>query len=49
MVYPSGVYDGSFKNDKFDGFGYFTDKKGNTYVGDWIQGKRCGDGTIDYS
>ena len=39
------VYEGNFVNDNFEGEGTFTSpKSGNKYVGQWVNGVRCGQG-----
>ena len=47
MTYADGsVYEGSYKNNKRDGFGKFTDPAdGTVYEGQWENGKRHGKGT----
>lgn len=46
-------YDGEFKNKKFEGFGNLVFKKGkyrgDRYEGNWIAGKRNGQGTYNFS
>ena len=37
-------YEGCYKNDQFDGKGYFVCIDGRSYEGEWSQGKRCGFG-----
>jgi len=48
MFANGDIYDGLFKNDKFDGYGIFTCSE-YTYEGDWKAGRKCGDGEIKYS
>ena len=42
------VYDGMWKDNKYHGRGTITMGSGMKYSGDWVEGKRCGDGVIRY-
>lgn len=44
-IYDQGdVYIGEFKDDAFDGYGYYSGVNGVTYMGGWKEGKQDGYG-----
>jgi hypothetical protein len=49
MYFANGnKYEGMYKNDKYYGRGVYVWTNGSIYDGEWIDGERCGHGTITY-
>jgi hypothetical protein len=47
--FPDGsIYEGDFKDDKFEGVGKFVWKAGNVYIGNWKEGKMYGIGEFKH-
>ncbi len=43
LTFENGdIYEGNFKEDRFDGFGIYTCKNGSKYEGEWTNGKKVG-------
>ena len=40
------MYEGKFKDGKYDGQGTYTWSDGRKYVGEWLEGKQNGHGTV---
>ena len=40
------MYEGEFKDGKYDGQGTYTWSDGRKYVGEWLDGKQNGHGTV---
>ena len=40
------IYEGQLRDDVYHGFGRYIYSNGNYYIGNWVDGKRCGQGKL---